>query len=466
MLKFSNMDLGSLNAQQQLWDRTLKNIQPQIGNTNYFNLVFKDTYIYTVSDGVVLVACENAVSLAELNKYHDLIEHNIQELSGTNFTVQFLTKNAITTAKNKKELLSTATTPTFFKDSRLEPTFTFNNFVVGVSNADAQKAAIAVSENPGVLYNPLFIYGDSGLGKTHLLNAIGNLIKENSIGKKVLCIGSQSFLQEYVTFTKDAKKSEDLQTFLKSYDVLLMDDIQMLNDKRKTLEFFFEIFQYFIQNDKQIVLTSDRLPSELEGIDNRLVSRFMDGLTMQVTKPDLETVVTILKKKIEFNKFKVADFDEDAILFIAQNFQTNVRELNGAFTRILFYNNLHQIEHFTLEAVQEILGDLTQNKGSTPKGAITEQKILSTVANYYGISIKQLTGTLRNQKFVIPRHIAIYLIRDMLNTPYKKIGQLFTNRDHSTIISSIRKVDDALKTDKDYQQVVNELKVRLKGTKH
>ncbi len=458
------MELSSLNAQQQLWDRVLNNIKSQFTNANYFNLIFKDTYIYTVSEGVILVACNNAVSYAELNKYSDRIEEIIQEMSGTNFSVQFLTKNTINSSKNKKELLSSATTPVFFKDSKLEPSFTFENFVVGLSNEDAQKAALAVSENPGALYNPLFIYGDAGLGKTHLLNAIGNHLKEKSFSTRVLCVGSQNFLQEYVTFTKDSKKSEDLQTFLKNYDVLLIDDIQMLNDKKKTLEFFFDIFQYFIQNDKQIVLTSDRPPSDLEGIDNRLISRFMDGLTMQITKPDLDMVITILKKKIEFNNFNVSDFDEDAILYIAQNFQTNVRELNGAFTRVMFYNNLHPTDHFTLQAVQDILGDLA-SKALAPRGALTETRILSAVANYYGISSKQISGTFRNQKFVVPRHIAIYLIRDMLGTPYKKIGQLFSNRDHSTIISSIKKVEDALKTDTDYQQVVNDLKQRLKGQK-
>ena len=216
-----------------------------------------------------------------------------------------------------------------------------------------------------------------------------------------------------------------------------------------------------IQNKKQIVLTSDRKPSELQGISDRLITRFMDGLTIQITKPDFSLIEDILKKKIEFNKMDLNTFDNDAISFIANNFQNNVRELNGALTRILFFNTLNGITHVTLETAQNALADLVNVKSNKNKSSLTPETIISVVSNYYHLSKSQITGKLRREDIAIARHIAIYLIRTYLDIPYKQIGKYFSDKDHSTVMSSVKKVENKLKTDIQYQTVVNEIKTRL-----
>ena len=454
------MTLQTLNSQQKLRQRILESLKEIITDKSYYNLFFKDTYIYAVDGNRIIVCCDNNVSLIEVIKYSDIITEKIREVTETDFSIEFVSKKDLE-SKNKKDILGSTYTQPFFKNAKLEPSFTFDTFVVGEANNDATQAAYVISRNPGQFYNPLFIFGDSGLGKTHLLNAIGNYIKHKFITLKVLCIGANDFLTEYVSYTRDTKNKEDLQGFLKNYDVLLLDDIQMLEGRIKTLEFFFDIFQHFIQNKKQIVLTSDRKPSELQGISDRLITRFMDGLTIQITKPDISLIEDILKKKIEFNKMDLNSFDNDAISFIANNFQNNVRELNGALTRILFFNTLNGITHVTLETAQNALADLVNVKSNKNKSSLTPETIISVVSNYYHLSKSQITGKLRREDIAIARHIAIYLIRTYLDIPYKQIGKYFSDKDHSTVMSSVKKVENKLKTDTQYQTVVNEIKTRL-----
>ena len=354
-----------------------------------------------------------------------------------------------------------STSHEYFSNNFIDPNYTFDSFVVGPSNTEAHKASLIVATSPGTLYETLFIYGGSGLGKTHLLNAIANYIKDISPEKKILICSSQDFVNEYLDFVNSDSKREQLINFIKRFDVFLIDDIQMLKDKKKTQEFFFNIYEHFRQNHKQVVLTSDKLPGELDGIDSRLITRFTSGLSVPVYKPDTNTCIEILKKKITRGGYNIENYDEDVIFFLADKFKDSIRSLEGALMRLNFYASINRADHIDINIALDALKGMVDC--SDAKSKITEQKVLNTIANYYNLSVTQITGKIKTANIVTARHIAIYLIRTLLNTPYKKIGELFSKRDHSTIMHSVEKVDELLKTDTQLKTVVDELKKRLQS---
>lgn len=454
------MNTNTLGEITNLRNRVLENLNSTINDRKIFDAFLKDTYIYSIEGSKMLVVCGSALSKAILqDKYKGLIDTTVNDVSGTDFEVIFASKDEI---ENKQTTKITSENPSnFFKSCILDPHFTFDNFVVGPSNKEASQAGLIVASSPAKLYNPLFIYGESGLGKTHLLNAIGNYIKSTITSFKILYVTAQDFLYQYLDYVNQTNKNEDLSKYIKTFDVLLLDDVQMLKDKKKTLEFFFDIYQYFLQNKKQIVLTSDRLPSELEGIDTRLVSRFMDGLTVQVTRPDSAMCAEILKKKIVGAGMKIEEFDDDVIAFVAEKFKGSMRELNGALNRMIFIKNIHHAEHVDMNLASEALSNMVDV--SDVKGKVTETKILNVVSSYYNLNSTQLTGKLKTGQIAMVRHIAIYLIRDIMDLPLKKIGDIFGGRDHTTIMHSITKVEEMLKEDKQTKAVINELKTKING---
>ncbi len=454
------MELKTLNEISTLWQRVLTNIQTEV-DAMIFNSFFKDSYIHSVQGDKLIVACNSNLSVSILNQqYLDLTTSITNKLTGTNFKIIFTSPEEIkNTPLSQIEAVNDSV---FFKGCSLDPNFNFDNFVVGPSNKEASQAGLIVASSPGKFYNPLFIYGDSGLGKTHLLNAIGNYIKDRNPSMRILYVTAQEFLYQYIDYVNGVDHNEQLSKYIKNYDVFLIDDIQMLKDKVKTLEFFFDIYQYFIQNKKQIVLTSDKLPSELNGIDARLVSRFMDGLTVQINKPSVEMCENILKKKIVGANLSIDEFDPEVINFIADKFKNSIRELNGALNRIIFIKNMEHAPRITMDLTYEALSNLINVKDS--KNKITEQKILNTVATYYSLSVNQITGKLRVSQIATARHISIYLIRKLIpNISLDKIGETFSNRDHATIIHSVSKVEDLLKTDQQTKQAVEDIKSRLNG---
>jgi chromosomal replication initiator protein len=320
-----------------------------------------------------------------------------------------------------------------------------------------------IASNPGKLfnYNPLFIYSHSGLGKTHLLHAIGNYVKDNAPALKVLYITTDDFVDEFIKYVHGDRESENLKDFFKAIDVLMVDDIQFLSDKTKTEEMFFHIFNALVNAGKQIILTSDRHPTELRGLEARLVTRFGSGLTMNITKPDQATCVEILKRKIETNGLDSKSFDHDVLDFFAERFSNNVRELEGALNRLLFYViNIKQAKHIdmalAIESVQPLIGP------NGPKTGVTETKIITTVADYYNLTPNQLTGKIRTSQIAMARHIAMYLIRTMLDLPFLKIGSLFGGKDHSTVMNAVSKVEKSLKNDQSLIAAIDTLQKRLK----
>lgn len=452
------MKLDTVSNISILWKKVLTKLENEIDKP-IFNSFLQDSYIHSVNGDTINVACNSSLAATILKQqYIDLITEIVNTLTETNFKLKFYNSDDL---KKEKAISLENDTQTYFKGCSLDTTFNFDSFVVGPSNKEAAQASLFVASAPGKCYNPLFIYGGSGLGKTHLLNAIGNFVKERNPSYKILYVTAQEFLYQYLDYVRGQDKNEQLTKYIKSFDVFLIDDIQMLKDKEKTLEFFFDIYQFFIQNKKQVVLTSDKAPSELAGMDARLVSRFMDGLTVNVGAPSQELCENILKKKIIAANLDVEDFDADVISLMAQKFTSSIRELNGALNRIIFIKNIQHATHIDLNLAYTALGNLINIKEE--QNTINENKILNTVATYYSLSVNQITGKLKTGQITTARHVAIYLIRNMLDISLKRIGELFSNRDHTTIMHSISKVEELLKTDEQMRTAIRDLKKKISG---
>jgi chromosomal replication initiator protein len=449
----------TLSEIAQLWDRVLERLQTKINDRHIFDSFFADTYIHTIdADQIKVVVTSGLASNLLSTKYIDVLAMTVAEVTQTNFKLLFLQKGDI-----EKNIKATEKKSSFFATSFVNRKYTFDNFVVGTSNREAHQAAVLIASNPGKLfnYNPLFIYSQSGLGKTHLLHAIGNYVRENAPNLKVLYITTDDFVDEFIKYVSGEKDSDNMKDFFKAIDVLMVDDIQFLSEKVKTEEMFFHIFNYLVNAGKQIILTSDRHPSEIRGVESRLVTRFNSGLTMNITVPDLPTRVAILKKKIEANGLDITYFDEEVFHFFAERFSNNVRELEGALNRLVFYViNIKQTKHITMavaiESVQPLIGS------GVTVSSLTENRIINTVADYYNLTSQQLTGRIRTNQIAMARHIAMYLIRTLLDVPFLKIGALFGGKDHSTVMNAVKKVEKSLKVDEAIASAVDQLEKRLK----
>ncbi|HKM11387.1 MAG TPA: chromosomal replication initiator protein DnaA [Bacilli bacterium] len=449
----------SISEITQLWDRILVQLAGRINDRNIFDSFFSGTYIYRIEGNSMVVVVNSGLAASILaTKYNDLISEVVLDTTQSNFVLSYIQKTEI----NQVEVKPVEEKQTFFANSSINTNFTFDNFVSGPSNREALQAALMTAANPGKMFNPLFIYSDSGLGKTHLLHAMGNYIKKNSPAAKVLYISTDDFVDEFIHYVHGDKDSESLKDFFKKVDFLLVDDIQFLADKTKTEEMFFHIFNNLVSAGKQIVLTSDRHPTDLKGLESRLVSRFSSGLTVNITKPDLETSKAILRKKITANNLDINRFDDEVITFFADKFSNNVRELEGALNRLLFYIiNIRETNHVTMEIAAESVQPLIDNEEMKTK--LSKEKVINVVADYYNLTPSQLAGRIRTQQIALARHISMYLIRELLDVPFAKIGQSFGGKDHSTVINAINKVEKLLKTDAALQTAVKELRKRLKS---
>ncbi len=451
----------SLSEIAQLWDRVLEKLQSKINDRHIFDSFFSDSFIHSIDNDQMKITVNSGLASNLLStKYYDLILQSVTDITQTDFKLSFAQKSEFDKSiKNQEKKAS------FFANSFVNRKFTFDNFVVGTSNREAYQASLLIASNPGKLfnYNPLFIYSQSGLGKTHLLHAIGNYVKENAPTLKVLYITTDDFVDEFIKYVSGEKASENMKDFFKAIDVLMIDDIQFLAEKVKTEEMFFYIFNNLINAGKQIIITSDRHPSEIRGIESRLVTRFNSGLTMNMTVPDTATRVAILKKKIEANGLDITYFDEEVLHFFAERFSNNVRELEGALNRLLFYViNIKQTKHIdmelAIESVQPLIGS------NTSFSSITETRIINTVADYYNLTSQQLIGKIRTNQIAMARHIAMYLIRNLLDMPFLKIGALFGGKDHSTVMNAVSKVEKSLKVDNGVATAVDQLRKRLKNS--
>ena len=456
---------NSVSEIARIWQKTLKLIDERLQERQIFDSFFADTYIYDyIGDKVVVVVKDLTSQRLLSSKYIDLIKEAFFDVTEENCSFKFVLIEDVSRNPVSNESPKASTSqPAFFKDAFLQESLTFDSYVDGVFNAEAYRAARIISKNPGKSYNPLFIYSNSGLGKTHLLHAIGNYIQSVSKpGAKILYINANDFVDEYVRFVKGEKESETLKDFFSTVDVLLLDDVQFLQNKVKTEEMFFYVYQKMINSNKQIVITSDRQPTELKGLEDRLVTRFTQGLTVKINTPDQDTCVKILEKQIENEGLKIDNFDPAVLYFYADKFSNNVRELDGAFNRLIFYvSQIKQVEKITLDVAIEAAQNITGIKNVATQ--LSETKIINVVADYYNLVPSQLTGKVRTGQLALARHVAMYLIRNNIDVPLSKIGNIFGGRDHTTVMNGIMKVENMLKTDEPLKAAIEELQKRIKS---
>ena len=447
----------------QLWNRVLQKIETRLDDKMIYNSFFEGSYINEIQGDTLIIYVNSPVAkILMRTKYSDIIQEAVNEVTESNFKVDFIAAEDIESSSDEDKP-SEKKKVEYFKDSKLNPKLTFDTFVVGQFNREASQASLVVAQNPGKMFNPLFIYSNSGLGKTHLLHSIGNhIIKNGNPNYKILYVNGQTFVDEFVGFVKGDKGSESLNNFFKTVDVLLFDDVQLLKDKKQTQEMLFYVYNYMIEHEKQIVITSDKQPAELDGLEDRLVTRFSQGLTVKIGEPDEFTCTEILKKKIVENGLDINTFDDDVISFFASRFSKNVRELEGALSRLIFKAiTIKQSSHITMDVASEAVSDLVGGKALASQ--LNEQKIINIVADYYNLLPSQLTGKIRTGQIALARHIAMYLIRDTLDVSLKKIGDMFGGKDHTTVMNALTKVENGLKTDEKLKQAVNELKTKIKS---
>lgn len=332
----------------------------------------------------------------------------------------------------------------------LNPKYTFDSFVIGGSNRLAHAASLAVAESPSKAYNPLFIYGGVGLGKTHLMHAIGHYVISNNTREKVAYLSSEKFTNHFINAIRD-NKTVDFRNKYRNIDILLIDDIQFLAGKEQTQEEFFHTFNALHENNKQIVISSDRPPKEIPTLEDRLRSRFEWGLITDIQPPDLETRIAILRKKSSREGITVPD---EVLLFIAQKIETNIRELEGALIRIIAFSSLED-KQINLPLAEEALKDFFSS-GKTKN--ISIDKIILTTSNYFKINTEDIKSKKRTQNISLPRQIAMYLCRELTDLPLLKIGEKFGGKDHSTVIHAHKKILSDLKNDENLKRIIKEIK--------
>ena len=455
---------NSISEIARIWQQTLKVIDKKLDERAIFDSFFANSYIQDIKGNTVTVAVGSATAERLLSsRYVDIIKDSLSEVTDNNYDLVFVQQDTIAKS-NAKNIFAPKeeNEPSFFKDAKLDANLTFDSFVEGAFNIEAYRAASVVAKNPGQAFNPLFIYSNSGLGKTHLLHAIGNKIQAKNPKAKILYIDANDFVDEYVKYVKGEKESETLKDFFSSVDVLLLDDVQFLQNKVKTEEMFFYIYQKMINNNKQVVITSDRQPTELKGLEDRLVTRFSQGLTVNINNPDQATCVKILEKQIENAGLDISNFDPAVLHFYADKFSDNVRELEGKFNRLIFYvSEIKQVEKIDLDVAIEAVSNITNVKNAAAQ--LSEQKIINVVSDYYNLAPGQLVGKTRTGQIALARHVAMYLIRINIDIPLTKIGAMFGGRDHTTVMNGITKVEEMLKTDESLKAAINDLQKTLKS---
>ena len=452
----------------KLWEKTLKRLKDKVDAHSY-DYFISPCYIHEIKNGVVVLIVPNNVAKTVVpNQYADLIIETLQEFVDESFSLEVLTANEL--AKKSKDSVSASISTkvvkeeeksSFFENAVVKPELTFEKFVVGEFNKEAYKAATYVADNGGTLFNPLFIYSRSGLGKTHLLHAIGNRIREKRMpNAKILYITANDFVEEYIKYVKAEKDSQSIKDFFKGVDVLLLDDVQFLAGKVKTEEMFFYVYQDLVNKGKRIIITSDREPNELKGLEDRLITRFTQGLTVKIKEPDLDTCVEILKQKLVQAGIDLNKFDDNVLIFLAEKFSRDVREIEGVVNSLTFSClNLMDEERFTMDVAIKAVSSIKGGKNIATQ--LNEQKIINVVADYYNLTPSQITGKERTNQIALARHISMYLIKKHLDLPFKKIGQMFGGKDHTTVMSGINKVEKELKINEQLATAISELEARL-----
>lgn len=442
---------------QEIWQQVLSMIQTKLSKPS-FDTWFKATKATFASEQLVLVTAPTAFAVEWLeSRYTKLIRTTLEDYLGRQVDIKF--------AIEEQKAPEPAPAPHIVKQPQpapeetfshmLNPKYTFDTFVIGANNRFAHAASLAVAEAPAKAYNPLFLYGGVGLGKTHLMHAIGHYILEHNPSTRVLYISSEKFTNEFINAIRD-NRGESFRIKYRNIDVLLIDDIQFLAGKEQTQEEFFHTFNALHEERKQIIISSDRPPKEIPTLEERLRSRFEWGLITDIQPPDLETRIAILRKKA---KAENLDIPNEAMVYIANQIDTNIRELEGALIRVVAYSSLINQDissHLAAEALKDIIPT------GRPK-MITIQDIQARVGEFFGLKLEEFKARKRTKAVAFPRQIAMYLSRELTDYSLPKIGDAFGGRDHTTVIHAHDKITNQMKTDQELYKIIQNLSERIKS---
>ena len=443
-----------MEAKEALWKKCLEKIAEQILPESY-STWFSPTYPRTFEGGLMTIAVPNQFyRKCLIENYRDLIEATLKSVTEKPILVDFCIESGkiaqTEQSKQRHETPVIEAEQSSFPPvlSSLNPKYNFSNFVVGSSNQFAHAGALAVATNPAIAYNPLFLYGAVGLGKTHLLHAVGNKICENHPGSQVRYISAESFTVDLI----ESIKRDKMPFFRKRYrplDVLLVDDIQFIAGKERTQEEFFYTFNTLYESHKQLVISSDRYPKDIHNMEERLRSRFESGLVADINPPDLETKVAILYKKADFHQIFIP---QDVAIFIASNIKTNIRELEGLLLRVIAFSSFTH-RKLDLDLAKEVLKGFTLDKNKH----FTITNIIKSVAGYYNIKVADIKSKRRTRDISVPRQIAMFICREHTKSSLPEIGRQFGGKDHTTVIFSYKKISNLIKENKELKVSVQEI---------
>ncbi|MCS7006580.1 MAG: chromosomal replication initiator protein DnaA [Gaiellaceae bacterium] len=453
------MDSAHDTTADTLWDAISQRIRETLGEATYAAW-FAHAEARSLSDRELVVAVPNDLTREWIeSRFRALVGSTAQQLAGRPIAVSFF-------VAPPPEVPARATEPTLGTpgepltreawEADLNPKYTFDLFVIGSSNRFAHAAALAVAEAPAQAYNPLFIYGGTGLGKTHLLQAIGHYVRQHSRRLTLRYVTSETFMNDFIDSLRD-KRIEGFKRRYRNYNVLLVDDIQFFEGKERIQEEFFHTFNSLYEGGAQIVISSDRPPREIATLEERLRSRFEWGLLTDIQAPDLETRIAILRKKVTTEGIHIPD--PEVLTFIASRVSSNIRELEGALTRVVAFSSLTD-RAMTVELAEHVLKDVFPQSDSPPEVTIT--RIQEEVSDYFRVSVEELVSPRRSQAVVYPRQVAMYLSRELTDASLPQIGKEFGGRDHTTVIHAKEKITRLIREDRSVYNLVQELTARIK----
>jgi chromosomal replication initiator protein len=442
---------------KQVWRAALGELQVSLSPAN-FETWLKDTELVEIDDNRYRISAPNGFARDWLdNRYRPLISQTLARVVGGSVQLEFIVADAsgpLPTQVDEEAQVQMPPLSAGGNALNLNSRYTFNNFIVGSANRLAHAAALSVAERPGHAYNPLFLYGGVGLGKTHLMHAIGNAVSGKFPRKRILYATSEKFTNDFINSIRE-QKMEDFRSRYRRIDVLLIDDIQFLEGKEGTQEEFFHTFNTLYNANKQIVISSDRPPKRLETLEDRMRTRFEWGLITDIQPPELETRIAILRKKAANDRMSAPD---DVLEFIASRIERNIRELEGALIRVTAFASLNQ-QPVDLALAQVVLRDLIGNQNSNDVDAAT---IMAVTADYFSVSLDELCGPIKTKSVAGARQIAMYLCRELTDLTLPKIGQTFGNRDHTTVMHATKKIKTEMAERRQTYDHVQELTARIK----
>lgn len=437
---------------QTLWERVTKRVKTELTEVSY-NAWFKLLIPLNMDKDTITLGVTNQFTCNVINeRYINYLYNIINAVSEQKYKIEI---KVIDEGKYKEQ---SNQADDDFPDNLinfLNPKYTFDSFVIGNSNRFAHAASLAVAQSPAHAYNPLFIYGGVGLGKTHLMHAIGHHILNNNKNMKVLYVTSEKFTNDLINAIKD-DKNEEFRNKYRSVDVLLIDDIQFIGDKERTQEEFFHTFNTLYESNRQIVVSSDRPPKEIQQLEDRLISRFEWGLIADIQPPDFETRIAILKKKAQQENIEIPN---DVMVYMAKQIQSNIRELEGALIKVAAYSAFIETE-ITVEMAEEALRDILRQNA---KREINAKFIEEVVAKRYGIKIEDMKSKKRTKNFTMPRQVAMYLCRELTDMSLPKIGEEFGGKDHTTVIHSYEKINRDIQKDSELRATIESIKKEILG---